>query len=121
MAKLLFKLNGVPDDEANEVREVLETNQVDFYETSAGMWGLSFAGIWLKDESQFDSARQLVDEYQQKRYENAVEKRRLAEENGESTPWLVSIFHHPLKITAVLFFVCLVLYLTVAPFFFGQL
>lgn len=121
MAKLLFKLNGVPDDEANDVRQVLDDNQVDYYETSAGMWGLSFAGIWLKDESQFESAKQIVDEYQQKRYQDAVEQRRVAQESGEARPWLESILSHPFKTTAVVIFVGVVLYLTVAPFFFGKI
>ncbi|TQV75145.1 hypothetical protein FLL45_09410 [Aliikangiella marina] len=120
MAKLLFKLNGVPDDEAEEVREVLEHSEIDFYETSAGMWGLSFAGIWLKDESQFETAKKIVDEYQEKRYSKAVEARRVAQENGETASWLESILKHPIKYTAVILFIGVVLYLTITPFFFGH-
>jgi hypothetical protein len=39
MAKILFRLNGVSDEEANDVRELLANHAIDFYETSAGNWG----------------------------------------------------------------------------------
>lgn len=38
-AKILFRLSGVPDDEADDVRMLLTDNAIDFYETSAGNWG----------------------------------------------------------------------------------
>ena len=44
MAKILFRLNGVSDDEANDVRELLSNNAIDFYETSPGNWGGIDAG-----------------------------------------------------------------------------
>ncbi len=67
MAKILFRLNGVPDDEANDVRELLADNAIDFYETSPGNWGVSMPAIWLTDESQFQKARALLDVYQNER------------------------------------------------------
>ena len=38
MSKLLFKLRNVPDDEALEVRELLELNDIDYFETTPGNW-----------------------------------------------------------------------------------
>ncbi len=67
MSVLLFKLNGVGDDEADEVRELLEENQIDFYETDAGRWGISVAAIWLKDTEQLEQSKRLLEEYQQQR------------------------------------------------------
>lgn len=63
MSVLLFRLNDVGIDEAEEVRELLGEHQLDYYETSSGRWGLSVAGIWLKDESQLQHAKNLLKEY----------------------------------------------------------
>lgn len=64
MSVLIFRLNGASEEEAAELRELLEQNNVAFYETSAGRWGISVAGIWLRDESQKQRARELIDQYQ---------------------------------------------------------
>ena len=67
MAKLLFRMRDVPDDEAEEVRELLTQNKITFFETFAGNWGISMPGLWLVNEQQFDEARALLDEYQEAR------------------------------------------------------
>jgi hypothetical protein len=67
MAILLFSLRGVPEDEAYEVRELLHTQQIDFYETSAGNWGVSMPALWLRNDQQLMQAQQLLYDYQQQR------------------------------------------------------
>ncbi|MEX0739126.1 MAG: DUF6164 family protein [Pseudohongiella sp.] len=67
MAKLLFRLRNVPEDEATEVRELLETNKIPFYETSAGNWGISMPGLWLHHDTDYTQARALLDDYQHQR------------------------------------------------------
>ncbi len=67
MAKLLFRMRNVPDDEAEEVRELLEKNEIKYFETSSGHMGISMPGLWLVDEQQFGQARALVDGYQEAR------------------------------------------------------
>ena len=67
MASLLYRLNDSSFDEAEEVRELLEKNDIDYYETSSGKWGFSVAAIWLNDESQQAQARQLIENYQTER------------------------------------------------------
>ena len=52
MPSLLFKLKDVPDDEAEEVRQLLAAEDIEFYETEAGSFGLSFAAIWITDDTQ---------------------------------------------------------------------
>ena len=64
MAKLLFRLNHVPDTEADAVRNLLVEHNVEFYETHAGRWGFSVAAIWLKNDKKFAQARQLIDAFQ---------------------------------------------------------
>ena len=73
MAKLLFTLRNVPDDEADEVRALLTAHDVDWYETAAGLWGLGAPALWLRDASQYPRARGLLDQYQQARRDQARE------------------------------------------------
>ena len=67
MAILLFRLNGVPDDEAADIRALLEQRHIDYYETDAGRWGISVAAIWLRDEDRLIEARRLIDAYEEER------------------------------------------------------
>jgi uncharacterized protein DUF6164 len=67
MAKLFFSLRNVPADEAEDVRELLEQHQIDYYETSAGNWGISMPALWLNNEEDYPIATQLLDDYQEKR------------------------------------------------------
>ncbi|MCC6915708.1 DUF6164 family protein [Nitrosomonas sp.] len=64
MAKLLFRLRNVPEDEIEEVHALLNEHQIDFYETSAGNWGISMPALWVRDEIQYPQARALLDAYQ---------------------------------------------------------
>ena len=69
MAKLLFPLRNVPEDEADEVRALLTRHGMDWYETRPGPWGISAGGLWLRDPAAYPEARRLLDEYQQARRE----------------------------------------------------
>ncbi len=73
MAKLLFNLRNVPDDEADEVRALLTAHGVDWYETRPGPWGISHGGLWLRDAAAWPEARRLLDGYQQTRRDQARE------------------------------------------------
>lgn len=64
MAKLLLNLRHVPDDEAREVRALLEEHAIEYYETPPSRWGISMGGIWLRHDDQQPRARALLDEYQ---------------------------------------------------------
>lgn len=67
MAILFFNLRGVPGDEAEDVRALLDANDIAFYETSAGFWGMSLPAIWLYHQEDLPLARNLFDDYQQQR------------------------------------------------------
>jgi hypothetical protein len=82
MAKLLFNLRNVPDDEADEVRQLLTANGVDWYETRPGPWGISTGALWLHDAAAYPEARRLLDGYQQSRREHAREEVRLHGREG---------------------------------------
>ncbi|MCW4628835.1 MULTISPECIES: DUF6164 family protein [Marinomonas] len=64
MATLVFRLKYVPDEEANDIRQLLTDHEIAFYETSAGRWQVSMAGLWVKDKEQAAKALALIREDQ---------------------------------------------------------
>lgn len=112
MAKILFRLNGVPDDEANDVRELLTDNAIDYYETSAGNWGVSIAAIWLVEDDQYEKARALVDAYQQERSARIREAYENAKREGKNHTFLGAVRDKPASFTLHLALALLVLYLS---------
>jgi len=77
MAVLIFKLKYVPDDEAQDIREILSDNNIEYHETSAGLLGISVPGLWVLNEEHVDKSRALIDEYQQLRQKRVQEAYRL--------------------------------------------
>lgn len=116
MPILLFRLNRVPEDEAEEVRELLSRNGIDYYETHAGRWGISVAGIWLKDASQLDTAQRLLDEYQRERTARARELHEARRRAGEHETLAGRIMRQPVVSLLYLLAILLVLYFTLMPF-----
>lgn len=116
MAILLFKLRNVPEDEAADVRRLLGENGIDFYETTAGSWGVSMPAIWLHDNSREPDARQLIDNYQQERQRTAREAWLQARRRGEQRTVLTLIAESPLKVILLLAALGFVLYVSLAPF-----
>lgn len=93
MAILFFSLRGVPEDEATDIRELLTANEIDYYETSAGNWGISMPAIWLHQKDDLAKIQPLFDEYQRQR---ALTQRALYEElkqQGKAGGFL----HHNIK------------------------
>ena len=91
MAILLFSLRGVPDDEADDVRELLAEQAIDFYETSAGNWGISMPALWLRDHAQLPQAQELLANYQRQRYLTARENYLQNQQTGDQ-PTLFKAF-----------------------------
>jgi len=116
MAVRLFPLRGVPDDEANDVRALLTDNNIEFYETSAGNWGISMPAIWLRDNDQLPHAKALIEDYQAKR---AVQQHEIYEqlkrEGKQRTFWML-LWEEPLKVIAYIGIVLVILYFSTKPF-----
>lgn len=116
MAKLLFHLKHVSEEEADEVRELLSENQIQFYETEAGRWMIGVSAIWLKDESQLDFAQSLIEEYQKQRYEQFAESRHHLNRRGIlGNAWL-AFWAHPIQFILALIAIGVVLGISILPF-----
>ena len=112
MAVLIFRLNGVSDEEAQDVRDLLSGNALDNYETSAGRWGLSVAALWLVNDNDKIRARELIDAYQ-------LERRRYFEElKIEAPPETFSdrFKQSPLNVIFYSLLAVIILFLSLAPF-----
>jgi hypothetical protein len=117
MSRLLIKLRYAPDDEIEEIRSLLQEHLIDFYETQAGPWGISAAGIWLKDEQQYDRAKALLDDYQADRFrEKRAEYERLRRA-GQHRTFRQNLQENPLQVILYSLIVGLILYLSISPFF----
>lgn len=117
MALLLFPLRGVPDDEAAEVRELLTEQQIDFYETSAGHWGVSMPALWLKDRTELEKARQLIGNYQQQRYLTARQDYLQRKQSGQHKGLRQKLIEQPLTYCAYLLTMGLVTYASIRLLF----
>jgi hypothetical protein len=121
MAKLIFKLKSVPNDEAEDIKNLLTENKIDFYESPAGNWGISMHALWLNDESQSIQAKQLIDEYQLERGRRIRLETQQKKDEGEYETLFQRLLNRPVQFIALLAIILLILYLSIMPFLnFGQ-
>lgn len=116
MAKLLFKLNGVPEDEAEDVRQLLDEGGFEFYETSAGFFGLGVAAIWMRDITHFDPAKKAIDDYQAERAVVMRERYEQRVADGEEPTLWDNLIASPIRAIGLLILICFVLAIMLLPF-----
>ena len=117
MTTLLFSLRGVPEDEADEVRELLTGQNIDYYETSAGNWGMSMPALWLRDDAQLEKARSLLNSYQQQRFLTSREHYLQLKQAGQQKTLLKAFIEKPLLYSAYVFTMVLVVYVPIRLLF----
>jgi hypothetical protein len=116
MSVILFRLRGVPDDEADEIRELLKTNAIDFYETSAGNWGISMPAIWLRDNHQLKQVKQMLEAYQEERCSRMKSEYACQKERGENRTLYDIFTEDPLRMLLYVAAVVAIIYFSVMPF-----
>lgn len=116
MPELIFKLRNVPDDEVEEVHTLLKENNIDYYETSAGNWGVSMPALWLKTDKQLAEAKQLLSEYQKQRVINARSEYERLKAEGKNRTLLDEIKENPLRFFVYMAITALLIYLPIKLF-----
>lgn len=116
MAKLLFKLKSVFDDEADDIKNLLTENKIDFYESPAGNWGISMHALWLNDESKFDEASHLIAEYQKERSLRIREEIKQQKADGEFETFFQRLLNRPVQFIIYTAFILFILYFSIMPF-----
>ena len=113
MSKLLLNLRGVPDDEADDVRRLLGSNRIGYYETEPTRWGTS-GGIWI-DDRDVAAAKRLMAEYQHERQARASAERAAAERNGTAETFVDVLRTRPLDVALTVIGIVLMLALMAVP------
>lgn len=116
MPHLIFNLQHVSDEEADEVRELLATHDIEFYETHAGRWRIGLAGIWLPNASQKDQALALIEDYQKQRLMLAQDQRSRLQEQGVLKSFVANLKQNPVKVSAAVLGIFAVLAISLLPF-----
>jgi len=116
MSVLIFRLNGVEDDEAADVRQLLDEQGFAYHETSGGFLGLGVAGLWLLDPSQKAAARALIDRYQEERSARLAAEYEALCRSDQAETTLQRALRHPLRTLFYLAGAAAVLYLMLVPF-----
>ncbi len=116
MPHLLFRLNGVPEDEEIEVRRLLDEQHIDYYETSAGLFGISLAALWIRDDGEIERAQELLEQYQQQCYQQAREAYEQQQRDGTAETLLQRALRDPVRTLLYLMIIAVILYFSIVPF-----
>lgn len=116
MTTLLLNLRQVPDDEAEEVRALLDEHQIPFYETEPSLWGISFGGIWLSNPGDKEKAKSLMESYQEQRALTQRHRYEQAQRDGTAPTLITRLLEQPLKAAGILIVVTALLLVTLVPF-----
>ncbi len=115
MSKLLLNLRNVPDDEADEVRAMLDANRIPFYETTPNHWGISAGGIWVTEDADVADAKRLMSAYQQQRGDLARAEYAAALDAGTAETVWSELRNHPGRVVVNLLAILCVLGLMALP------
>jgi len=120
MSRLLLNLRNVPEDEIEDVRELMAAHGIECYDTPPGPLGITAGGIWLRHANDYARARELMDDYQAQRRVRARSEWQAAQAQGRADTLLSAIRRHPLKALLVIagsVFILMVLFAPVVVFF----
>jgi len=115
MPALVFRLRNVPVDEADAVRHLMEENHIQWYETSAGNWGIAMPGIWVNDADDLPKARSLIDTYQQERTALQRSQYQQEMESGHAATLAQRFRQYPFRTVGIVLFCLFILYVSVNP------
>lgn len=97
MARIIFILRGVPEEEAEEIRSLLLDNHLDYYETSSGNWGISMPALWIKNEADFPRAESLLNQFHQERERQQKEKYIALKKAGQNKTIVDEFVQRPIR------------------------
>ncbi len=115
MSRLLLNLRHVPDDEADDVRALLEEKGIAYYETRPGPWGISAGGIWVKDDAEFAAAKRALDDYEQARSARVRAEYAGARRAGTAATFIDVVRSDPLRVALALLGILVALALVALP------
>ena len=115
MSKLLLNLRNVPDDEADDVRAMLDAHGIAFYETSPSMWGISAGGIWVNEDAAIVEAKRLMADYQEQRGTSARAEYAAAVRAGTAETFWTVLRAEPVRVALTVLGILFLLGLVALP------
>jgi len=115
MSRLLLNLRNVPDDEADDVRAMLDAKRIAFYETRPNRWGISAGAIWVTQDADFADAKHAFDEYEQQRSVRVRAEYAAARRAGTAETFVGMLRADPLRVVMTLLGILLALGLVALP------
>lgn len=116
MSKLLLNLRNVADDEIQDVTALLDQAGIAHYRTEPSPWGISWGGIWVRDDPEHARAKALMARYQQGRGERVRAERQAALADGSAETFGTLIRRRPVFVLAVLLGMAVAAALVLLPF-----
>jgi len=116
MSALVFRLRNVPDDEADEVRSLLDQHRIDWYETTAGNWSIAMPALWVCNDEDLESARALINSYQAGRSKSERIEWQEQVDSGIAPTILDRIKARPLASLGTIAFCLFLVYAMINPF-----
>lgn len=98
MARLLLNLRNVPEDEARDVRALLDEHAIEYYETPPSRWAVSMGGIWLRHDEDYSRARQELDAYQADRAARARARYAHRKRTGDADTFAAVLRRRPAEV-----------------------
>lgn len=116
MPTLVFRLRNVPEDEADDVRALMNENEFDWYETSAGNWGVGMPGVWVSKEQEVAKAKQVIETYQRERQATMRDSYQESLDSGQVLSFTQRLKNHPFRVAGLVLFCAFILFVTINPF-----
>ena len=107
MPERLFSLRYVPDDEAQELRELLDKYHIEYYETGA---------FWLRNDEQLEEAKRLIETCQEQRAAKARQEYEDLKLEGRQRTFLDVVREKPLQLILYVAAILFILYFSLKPF-----
>lgn len=115
MSKLLLNLRMVLDDEADDVRTLLDVNRIEFYETQPSRWGISHGGIWVTNDADMVEAKRLMADYQRQRQARVRAENEAARRDGTAETFLDVLRAEPGRVLMIVLAIAFMLLLVALP------
>jgi hypothetical protein len=116
MATQLVKLRHVPADELEEIHALMEANDIDVYETTAGNWGISLPALWLRHDDQLPQAKALLDAYAEERFHRMRSEYQALKDAGKARTFLDIARENPVRYIAYIAMIGVLVYISLVPF-----
>lgn len=116
MAVKLMNLRNVPVDELADIFELLDSHEIAYYETPGGTFGISLAALWLRDETQLEEARRLLDAYAERRLLTARAELDSLHNAGKRRTFIDIAKENPLRYIVYIALVIALFYFSIVPY-----